>query len=150
MPKPKTDDCSPPAQVPWRAKAGRSEFVSVGEESEARGMERERERGAADFQTEASRSRPAHLLQTGSSRFSSTQKFVPFSEEFQESRTFDPGGGVEMPERAQAPDLKRLGEAGACDRPQSKKEETTAEHPRAPCLLAQGQLWAHRVLTQEW
>lgn len=43
MPKPKTDDCSPTAQVPWRAKAGRSEFVSVSEESEARGMEREKE-----------------------------------------------------------------------------------------------------------
>lgn len=148
MPKPKTDDCSPPAQVPWRAKAGQSSSASA-KKAKQEGW-RERERGAADFQTEASRSRPAHLLQTGSSRFSSTQKFVPFSEEFQESRTFDPGGGVEMPERAQAPDLKRLGEAGACDRPQSKKEETTAEHPRAPCLLAQGQLWAHRVLTQEW
>lgn len=77
-------------------------------------MEKGRERtGVANFQTEASRAPgPAHLLRTGSNRFSSTQKFVPFAKDFQKRLTFDSGGGGEEPGRAQMPDLKRPWEAG--------------------------------------
>lgn len=83
-----------------RRRAGRSEFAC----KESRMEKEERERtGAANFQTEASRfGSPAHLLQTSSSRFPSTQKFVPFAEDFQKKRTFDAGGGGEEPRRIRA------------------------------------------------
>lgn len=70
---------------------------------------------------------PAHLLSTGSFRFSSTQKFVPFVEDFQERRTFDPGGEFEM--------LKRAGALISSRRkrdPKVRTEQRFAEHPRAP------------------
>lgn len=99
---------------PRGPKAGRSEFACKESRME-KGKERKREREPEPQISRLKLRAPgsAHLLRTGSNRFSSTQKFVPFAKDFQERLTFDSGSGCEEPRRAQTPDLKRpAGEAG--------------------------------------
>lgn len=92
---------------------------------------------------------PAHLLQTGSHRFSSTQKFVSFAKDFQERLTFDSGGGGEEPGRAQTPDLKRIswGSGSRVTVPKVRAKRRSTEHPRAPWLPSPGTAPGHSVLT---